>query len=104
MTEMKLWTVQKYTAVNEILKQGIYQPDFSRSWYASQGEMEDHFYKALLEMFYLLNGIQLPGLVFTFAKNVENQYIDDFSSYEEFQQFIASRKAAINSLWNQGAR
>lgn len=104
MTEMKLWTVQKYTAVNEILKQGIYQPDFSRSWYASQGEMEDHFYKALLEMFYLLNGIQIPGLVFTFAKNVENQYIDDFSSYEEFQQFIASRKAAINSLWNQLAQ
>ena len=101
---MKLWTVQKYTALNEILKRGIYQPDFSRSWYASQGEMEGLFYGTLIEMFASLNGVQVPGLIFTFAKNVDNQCIKDFASYEEFQQFICSRKAAIKSLWNQIAQ
>lgn len=98
---MKLWTVQKYEALNTILNQGVYQPDFSKSWYASQGEIEDSFYGALTEMFCNLNGIELPGLVFCFAKNRDNQYIDEFASYEEFQQFIASRKAAIQSLWKQ---
>lgn len=98
---MKFWTVQKYATLNTVLKQGIYQPDFSKSWYASQGEDNADFYDCVRKYFNHANETGYPGLIFAFAQNKTNKYIEEFTNYVEFYQFIGSSKNAIKSLWKQ---
>ena len=75
---MKFWTVQKYATLNTVLKQGIYQPDFSKSWYASKGEDNAGFYDCVRKYFNHANETGYPGLVFAFAQNKTNKYIYRF--------------------------
>lgn len=103
----KFWTVQKYTTLNTVLSDGIYEADFSKSWYTSLGKEQSYFYRDILTCYRNANRNRMllyRGLIYAFAWNKDNQYITPFDSYQEFYEFIKKSKPAIASLWKQLAQ
>lgn len=97
---MKYWTVQTKNVLEILRKEGVYQPDFAKSRYLQRQAQLNVLYQLILESFNVLNGCNLPGLVFAFART-DGQQIYCIETIKEFQDFITSKKAVLNSLWNQ---
>ena len=105
MSNFKFWTVQKKEVLYEILANGIYQPDFSKSWYANQEKDTKDFYDFVLETYCRENEMVLPGIVFSFARflDIKNgvAIFDCFKSYSDLKMFLREKRDVIKSLWNQ---
>lgn len=97
---MKFWTIQTKDVVESIQEQGVYQPDFNNSRYLQINEKLNDLYFVILQSFNQINKINLPGVVYAFAKS-DNYRIYPINTFEEFKQFIKSKQAVIGGFWNQ---
>ena len=63
---MKFWSLQKKDIIEYTLANGFYQPDFRKSDYLQLLPNIWPTYNLVLTSFNVVNGIDLPGLVFGF--------------------------------------
>jgi hypothetical protein len=95
---MKFWTIQTKDVVEHILENGVYQPNFDRSRYLQANESLAVLYSVILQSFNEINHTDLPGVVFSFAKN-DNNTIYSIDSIEEFEEFIKNKRNVLGSYW-----
>jgi len=97
---MKFWTVQKRNVIEFVMKNGDYQPDFSKSDYLQiQPNLKD-LYNMVLESFNEVNGINLPGVIFSFM-DCDYEKIYQIENIETFYTFIQNKQSAIESMWKK---
>lgn len=98
---MKLWSVQKKEVVYYVSRDGVFQPDFSKSEYLNGIPNLQPLYYFLLEVFNRRSrlDVEVPGLIFCFA-GIENQRVYEIQDIDGFTQLIQSRRAVVKDLWN----
>lgn len=102
------WTVQKSFVVDEVNKNGIYKPDFSKSSFVLENkavfendELES-FYNYILSCFNSLNNTDCDGLIFSFAGyDFDDSSVFAFSGVEDFSDCMRRGYASIKSLWKK---
>ena len=90
---MKIWTIQNGAVVETLLRDGFYQPDFSKSSYLAAIPKLEPLYDMLLSSFNRVNGCDLPGLVFAMT-DAEREIPDG----NAFLDFLHLRSPAIGSM------
>lgn len=96
---MKFWTVQSSQVIDIIQEKEIYQPSFNKSKYLEIIPDLNDLYSMLLDSFNFINHTNLPGIVFSFAKE-ENTKITQIDTYEDFKSIIINNQHVIGGLWN----
>ena len=96
---MKFWTVQSSQVIDIIQEKEIYQPSFNKSKYLEIIPDLNDLYSMLLDSFNFINHTNLPGIVFSFAKE-ENTKITQIYTYEDFKSIIINNQHIIGGLWN----
>ena len=102
------WTVQKSFVVDEVNKNGIYKPDFSKSSFVLENkavfendELES-FYNYILSCFNSLNNTDCDGLIFSFAGyDFDDSSVFAFSGVEDYSDCMRRGYASIKSLWKK---
>jgi hypothetical protein len=98
---MRFWTVQKKEVINEVYKNGFFQPDFNLSDSIEKNPELSNLYNLVLNSFNNINGTNLPGLIFTFVKaNKDSEHFEYMENIDEFYKFIQKSRPSIQSLWN----
>lgn len=97
---MKIWTVQSKETLDIINQDESYLPDFNKSMYLNQLPDLKDLYSFVLESYNQVNNVNIPGLIFGFAKT-DNLNVSEISNFDEFKDLITRKKDAIESLWNQ---
>lgn len=95
---MKFWTVQSSNVAEIVKEKGIFRPDFSKSRYIQRNENLSYLYNKLLDNFNTINNMELPGIIYAFAKREKGQIIP-IENYDEFKKFIRVKNAVIAGLW-----
>ncbi len=94
---MKFWTIQTREVLEMIQKDGVYQPDFSKSRYLNENEALNDLYYFILQAFNSQNQKNLRGLIFAFARS-DDRSIYPIGTIEEFYSFMQSKKAVLGGF------
>lgn len=106
---MQLWTVQRTEDVAKAFKDGLFQPDFSESYYIKHNDVNPEDFKVLyqwvLNSFNRFNGTQVPGVIFAFApgefsKKENTTEIYQTEGLRDLLEFIKMHENQLKSLWN----
>lgn len=95
---MKFWTIQTKNVEKIICDKGIYQPMFSDSRYLKINDNLNSLYSILLHAFNKVNGTDLPGVVYAFAKKNEGK-ICSIETIEDFKEFIKNNQNVLDGFW-----
>ena len=96
---MKFWSLQKKDIIEYTLANGFYQPDFRKSDYLQLLPNIWPTYNLVLTSFNVVNGIDLPGLVFGFLYS-SGHSLYEFANIGEFRTVVREKRAAIKSMWS----
>ena len=96
---MKFWTLQKKAVIESALANGIYQPDFRKSSYLQLLPNLWPTYNLVLTSFNVVNGTDLPGLIFGFLYSGDRS-VYEFANIGEFRAVVREKRAAIKSMWS----
>lgn len=107
---MYYWTVQSKKVLEIIDRDGIYKPDIEKSTYLEKFKptLKTEFdmytnnlslYQFMKDCAFTINNYPLKGLIYCFCK-VENNYISDFKSQNDFYSYLVNKKEVIKSLWD----
>lgn len=84
--------------VLDILRRdGVFQPDFSKSRYLSVNPPLAELYDFVLRCYNQVNGTRLPGLVFAFAWS-DNESVYLFGSSQEFYRYMLLVQDVVRRL------
>lgn len=86
--------------LNILRRDGIFQPDFSRSRYLATNPPVAGLYDYVLHCYNHVNGTALPGLVFAFARS-DGEGVYLFENGDEFYRYMRSHRSALQAFWNQ---
>ncbi|MDU3176672.1 hypothetical protein [Anaerococcus sp.] len=100
---IKLWTVQDKKVLDTIQRDGVYYPDFNKSYYKELIPELDQLYAFMLLCYNVNNDTRYSGLAYTFL-GVDGEYIASFPNYDYFKEYIQSKEGVIKSLWNKLSR
>lgn len=100
---VKMWTIQKKSIIDEVMKTGIYEPDFKKSDYVAENEELEKLYSFLLACYNGVNGTDCNGLIFTFMKMIDDT-VHFFKDYDDFKGFICQNSGMIQSYWEKEAQ
>ncbi len=97
---MRFWTIQTMDVLDILRRDGVFQPDFSKSRYLSVNPPLAELYDFVLRCYNQVNGTRLPGLVFAFAWS-DNESVYLFGSSQEFYRYMCGHRSALQAFWNQ---
>lgn len=93
-----IFTVQSRRAVEVLINDGEYQPDFRMSPFKDEVEGLHLLYASLLRSFNVFNATNLPGLIFGFGRQAGLRF-RGFRDFRDFYGSIIASHPSIMSLW-----
>lgn len=83
-----------------VKENGIYQPDFEKSFFTAENPGLQELYNFTLQAFNHVNNMDLPGLIFGFCMSNETS-IAPIPDHDTFYRFVQFAKPAIEALWKK---
>lgn len=96
---MKFWTIQTKDVLEHVNNSGVFQPDFSESRYLKRNTNLKKLYDFVLKSFNTVNDMDLPGLVYAFAKS-DGKSIYSIEDFNEFCTFIKDKHDVVGGFWS----